>query len=236
MTEKIMALSYSRLSTFETCPRKFEYLYVLKSVKDEGSTATDYGTRVHEALESYGRALVSGDPVAMEGVIALEGGEAGKWLPMVKKICSRPGQVLFEHQMAIKRDKTPCGWFDSDVWLRSIADVLIIDGKRAYCLDWKTGKKRENPTQMQLFAAMVFLQFPEVEEVVTSFVWLIADDMTNATYQRRYVDSLWLSIEPRLVQVQESVDLGVFAAKPSGLCPWCPAQDICGDAKKGKRK
>ena len=94
-------------------PRKFEYLYVLKSVKDEGSTATDYGTRVHEALENYGRALVSGDPVAMEGVIALEGGEAGKWLPMVKKICSRPGQVLFEHQMAIKRDKTPCGWFDS---------------------------------------------------------------------------------------------------------------------------
>ena len=77
MTDKLMPLSYSRLSTFETCPRKFEYLYVLKSVKDEGSTATDYGTRVHEALENYGRALVSGDPVAMEGVIALEGGEAG---------------------------------------------------------------------------------------------------------------------------------------------------------------
>ena len=94
MTDKLMPLSYSRLSTFETCPRKFEYLYVLKSVKDEGSTATDYGTRVHEALENYGRALVSGDPVAMEGVIALEGGEAGKCLPMVKKICSRPGPTF----------------------------------------------------------------------------------------------------------------------------------------------
>ena len=35
MTDKLMPLSYSRLSTFETCPRKFEYLYVLKSVKDE---------------------------------------------------------------------------------------------------------------------------------------------------------------------------------------------------------
>jgi len=232
---KPMALSYSRLSTFETCPRKFEYLYVLKSVKDEGSTATDYGTRVHEALENYGRALVGGDLSVLEAITELEG-EATKWFPMVKKIVARPGQVLFEHQMAITRDKTPCGWFAEDVWLRSIADVLIIDGKRAYCLDWKTGKKRENPTQMQLFAAMVFLHFPEVEEVVTSFVWLIADDMTNATYERRFAVSLWVAIEPRLVAVQDSVDLGVFKAKPSGLCPWCPAQDICGDAKKGKKK
>lgn len=235
MTNKLMPLSYSRLSTYETCPRKFEYLYVLKSVQDNGSTATEYGTRVHSALENYGRALVSGDPVQVEAATEAQG-EADKWFPMVKRICSRPGQVLFEHQMAVRRDKTPCDWFDGEVWLRSIADVLIIDGKKAYCLDWKTGKKRDNPTQMQLFAAMVFLHFPEVESVVTSFVWLIADDMTNVTYERRFADSLWVAIEPRLVQVQESVELGVFKAKPSGLCPWCPAQDICGDAKKGKRK
>ena len=546
-----MPLSYSRLSTFESCPRKFEYLYVLKSIKDEGSTATEYGTRVHGALENYGKALVSESLVELEALTEVET-EATRWFPMVKKICDRPGEKLFEHQMAVTRDKVPCDWFAADVWLRSIADVLIIDGKKAYCLDWKglsldtklptpagfttmgevavgdtlfsesgeqctvvgksevknircyrvrfddttevvcdenhlwklhdgsvvpvtalavgarvlvaaplalpdvqlpvdpyvlglwladgkrtsgeitkpdafvwdeisrrgygishdyseraqdgkcrvhtvkglrgqlrragllgnkhipsdylragyqqridllrglmdgdgsanptrkqavftttdermsdavcellstlgqrplkskvqahgfgldvtaypvsfrpqginpfllprkrdricaswgagnswrrkvvsvdsvssvptqcisvdsadhtflctermvpthnTGKKKDNPTQMQLFAAMVFLHFPEVEEVVTSFVWLVANDMTNVVYQRRYADSLWVAIEPRLVAVQEAVDLGVFKAKPSGLCPWCPAQDICGDAKKGKRK
>jgi CRISPR/Cas system-associated exonuclease Cas4 (RecB family) len=235
MTNKLMALSYSRLSTYESCPRKFEYLYVLKSIKDSGSTATEYGTRVHGALENYGKALVEQDIPVLEGILELES-EAKAWFPMVKKICDRPGEKLFEHQMAIRRDKTPCGWFDSEVWLRSIADVLVIDGKKAYCIDWKTGKKKDNPTQMQLFAAMVFLHYPEVEEVATSFVWLVANDMTNVVYQRRYADSLWVAIEPRLVAVQEAVDLGVFTAKPSGLCPWCPAQDICGDAKKGKRK
>lgn len=229
MTEKLMPLSYSRLSTFESCERKFEYLYVLKSVQDMGSTATEYGTRVHTELELRGKALAAGDPAPEEG-------EAKKWYGLVDRIAAQPGDKLFEHQMAIRRDKTPCGWFDGDVWLRSIADVLVVNGKKAWCFDWKTGKQKENPTQMQLFAAMVFLHFPDVEEVVTSFVWLVPGKTTNATYQRRYADSLWLSIEPRLVAVQEAVDLGVFKAKPSGLCPWCPAQDICADAKKGKRK
>lgn len=230
-----MPLSYSRLSTFESCERKFEYLYVLKSVQDSGSTATEYGTRVHSALETYGKARVAGDDAAADGMRALDD-ETKKWYGLVDRIAAQPGDKLFEHQMAIRRDKTPCDWFDSDVWLRSIADVLVINGKKAWCFDWKTGKQKENPTQMQLFAAMTFLHFPDVEEVVTSFVWLVAGKTTNATYQRRYADSLWLSIEPRLVAVQEAVDLGVFKAKPSGLCPWCPAQDICADAKKGKRK
>ena len=237
----MMALSYSRLSTFESCPRKFEYLYVLKSIKDEGSTATEYGTRVHSALEEYAKEITKGEPTVAEAGMPLDdmetrGGEAGKWFPLVDLICRQPGTKYFEHQMAVRRDKTPCGWFDSEVWLRSIADVLVVNGKKAYCCDWKTGKKKENPTQMQLFAAMVFLQFPEVEEVVTSFVWLVANDTTNATYHRRYADSLWTAIEPRLVRVQESVDSGVFVARPSGLCPWCPAQTICSDAKMGKRK
>lgn len=232
----MMALSYSRLSTFESCPRKFEYLYVLKSIKDEGSTATEYGTRVHSALEEYAKVVTGGAASVSTEAAPLDamesrGGEAGKWFPLVDLICQKPGTKYFEHQMAITRDKTPCGWFDKDVWLRSIADVLVVAGKRAYCFDWKTGKKKENPTQMQLFAAMVFLQFPEVEEVVTSFVWLVANDTTNATYSRRYNDSLWAAIEPRLVRVQDAVDLGVFATKPSGLCPWCPAKAICADAK-----
>jgi predicted RecB family nuclease len=138
--------------------------------------------------------------------------------------------------MAVNADLQPVEWFSSDVWVRSIADVLVVDGDTAYCLDYKTGKVKENPTQLQLFAAMVFWHFPEVTKVKTSFLWLKFNEVTNATYERRFLDSLWRALSPRFHKVQEVIDLGVFKAKPSGLCPWCPAKYICPDARlKGKR-
>ena len=42
MTSAKMPISYSRLSTFEQCGLKFEYLYVTKQVVDLGSEATNY--------------------------------------------------------------------------------------------------------------------------------------------------------------------------------------------------
>jgi len=100
----------------------------------------------------------------------------------------------------------------------------------------KTGKVKENPTQLQLFAAMVFWHFPEVQTVKTSFIWLKFDEVTNAKYERRFLGALWGALEPRFTKVQEIIDLGVFNTKPSGLCPWCAAKDICPDARlKGRR-
>mgnify|MGYP003634645923 FL=1 len=227
----VMALSYSRLSTFEQCPAQFDYLYVSKRVKGSSNEASDYGNRVHEVLELKGKGELDEATLSTEGKQTID-----KWGGVVDKIMARSGDKLFEYQMAVNADLQPVDWFASDVWIRSIADVLVVDGDTAYCLDYKTGKVKENPTQLQLFAAMVFWHFPEVTKVKTSFLWLRFDDITNATYERRFLDSLWRALSPRFYKVQEIVDLGVFKAKPSGLCPWCPAQDICPDARlKGRR-
>tara|TARA_R110000803_G_scaffold114284_2_gene182736 strand:- start:6971 stop:7663 length:693 start_codon:yes stop_codon:yes gene_type:complete len=227
----VMALSYSRLSTFEQCPAQFDYLYVSKRVKGSSNEASDYGNRVHEVLELKGKGELDTAGLSTEGKQTIE-----KWGGVVDKIMARSGDKLFEHQMAVNADLQPVDWFAKDVWIRSIADVLVVDGDTAYCLDYKTGKVKENPTQLQLFAAMVFWHFPEVTKVKTSFLWLRFNEITNATYERRFLDSLWRALSPRFYKVQEIVDLGVFPTKPSGLCPWCPAQEICPDARlKGKR-
>lgn len=233
MTNKLMPLSFSRLSTFESCPAKFDYLYVTKSVKDQDNEFTIYGTRVHEALESYGRALASSQSAA-EAIGALEGADddVRRHFGIVERIIGLGGAAYFEHQMALSRDKKPCDWFGADVWIRGIADVLVVRDSTAWCIDWKTGKPKDNPTQLQLFAALVFAHFPAVEEVRTSFVWLNHDDATNAVYQRRMADHLWLALEPRFSRVQDTVDLGVYPTKPSGLCRYCPAKSVCGDARR----
>jgi hypothetical protein len=219
----MIALSYSRLSTFESCPRKFEHLYVLKNVVDAGSDATVYGTRVHEALELYGR---DGTPLTPE---------TAKYKGLVDSILSQPGDKHFEYQMALLEDKKPCDWFDKKVWLRGIADVLIVNGKTATVVDWKTGKVKDNPTQLKMFACMVMEHFPEVEVVKSAFVWLQYYDVTMTKFERYWLPQMWSGLTPRMDAVQDANNLGVFATRPSGLCPWCAAKDICPDARR-KRK
>lgn len=45
--------SYSRLKAFETCPRQFQHLKILKTYKESESEAMLYGTAFHEAAEEY---------------------------------------------------------------------------------------------------------------------------------------------------------------------------------------
>jgi len=228
---KVMPLSFSRLSTFEQCQAQFDYLYVSKRVSNESNEHSDYGDRVHKLLEAKGRGELDESTLSDEGKSTLE-----RWGPVVDKITSIAGDKYYEHQMAVNKDLQPTGWFAPDVWIRSIADVLVVDGATAYCLDYKTGKVKENPTQLQLFAAMVMFHFPEVQTVKTSFIWLKFDEVTNAKYERRFLGALWSALQPRFNKVQEIIDLGVFSAKPSGLCPWCSAKNICPDARlKGRR-
>lgn len=228
----MIALSYSRLSTFEQCGTKFEHLYVLKDVTDSGSEATVYGTRVHEALEDYSKAVVSGVAIAEQ---ALSDGkkyrEITKFLPVANAILRQPGDKYFEYQMALDADRDPCDWFAPEVWLRGIADVLIVDGDTAFIGDWKTGKVRDNPLQLKLFACMVMAMFPKVNKVTTAFIWLLYDDVTTMRFSRDDLPDLWGSLDPRLAAVQDAVDLGVFKSKPSPLCNWCPAKGICPDRR-----
>lgn len=222
-----MPLSYSRLNTFENCPAQFDYLYVSKSVRSASSEAIEYGDRIHKLLEDYALDNVKLEELSEEGHLAL-----CKWGNIVDIIMSRPGDKYIEHQMAVNENLEPTGWFDDDVFFRGIADVLVVDGETAYCLDYKTGKVRESPTQLQLFAAMIFWHFPQVQKVKTSFLFLRFDKTINATYERRFLEPLWGALKPRIDKVHDTIELGVFDAKPSGLCPWCPAQDICPSARK----
>ena len=211
-------LSYSRVSTFKKCPAQFEALYVDKSVVDHGSDATRYGTRVHESLERYGK---TGDASELTN-------ETLKWKKIVDKLREQEGEKFYEYKMAIDADLKTCDWFAEDVWFRGIADVLVINGDRAYCLDWKTGKSRyEDIVQLQIFAAMVMFHFPNVNIVRADFFWLVEDRHTKLVFDRIHLKTMWSRLSEQFDVVQEAIDLGVFVAKPSRLCNWCAAKDTC---------
>jgi len=53
--KKAPAWSYSSITLFDQCPKKYYHLRVVKDIKEPESEAMLYGTAVHTAAEEYVR-------------------------------------------------------------------------------------------------------------------------------------------------------------------------------------
>lgn len=205
---KIPAWTYSQLDKFETCPRQFYHVRVLKDVVEPPTEHTIWGERVHTALEER---VKNGTPLP-EGMT--------HWEPIAAKLAALPGEKLCEHKMALDRSFQPAEW--KDAWTRGIADLLIVNRNKAAVFDHKTGKRK--PTeQLKLYAAYTFAHFPSVDEVTTAFVWLKEKKIDKQTFYRQQIPELWEGFLQRVAKLESAHERDSWPARPSGLCRgWCP--------------
>lgn len=115
--------TYSRLDTFTTCGRKFYHTHVLKDVVEPPTVHTEWGTRVHSALED---AVRDGTPLP-EGMT--------QWQKLADKFREAKGDKFLEYRFAIDRNLQPCDW--KQAWSRGIADGVAINGDKALTWDYK---------------------------------------------------------------------------------------------------
>jgi predicted RecB family nuclease len=144
---------------------------------------------------------------------------------------SKGGELHIEKELVLNENLTPTGWWDADAWLRSKLDILVINGNMANVMDWKTGKRKTDQFQMELFAAQVFKHYPEVTMVKTSLVWLKTFEIDTETYLRGDVNAIWAEVMKRIQRIHTSLDHDNWPAKPSGLCRFCPARHDCDSAR-----
>ena len=209
--------SFSSIKMYENCPKRYYHQRIRKEVQDKGSDATIYGERIHEALEHRLESKVN-LPKESEGYEVLCRG--------IEKT-ARGGTLLVEQKLTLSEDLTPTGWWDGDAWVRSILDVLVLHNDTAVVMDWKTGKRRPDFTQVELFALQVFSHFPDIDKVKSSFLWLKDMQMDSKTYYRDELGSMWGSLLQRISRIEQSLAHDKWPPKPSGLCNYCPAKNIC---------
>ena len=211
MAEINPAWSYSRLTSFETCAKKFWHVSVQKDVKEPESDAMRYGNKVHKALE---KRVGSGTKLPSE-LSFLE--------PIAAKFANAPGTKMVEQQLAITQDFKPTTWFAKDVWCRAIIDLALINNTKALIVDWKTGKESNDYTQLQLAASMFFIFNPEVEEADIMFYWIKSRKPAVKNLKRVDVKHIWTPLVKRVRRyTQAHIDMN-FPPKPSGLCKkHCP--------------
>lgn len=205
------AWSYSALTAFETCPRRFELTRVTRKVKEPQTEATVWGNKVHKALEDFAR---SGKPLTPD---------MEKYAKYVNKILSYEGKKVVEERVALDRNFRQTTWMAKDVWVRGIIDIGVVGSEKAYLLDWKTGKRRPDSNQLKLFAALAFAMYPWIDKVVTGFIWLKSGEFDKEVFTRDQLPEIWNEFMPRLARVAIAYDQDKWTPKPSGLCKnWCP--------------
>lgn len=209
--------SYSALTAFETCPKRYQLTRVTKQVVERPTEATRWGNKVHKALELF---ALGKQPLPEEMQ------EYGRY---VEKILSYEGRRVVEERVALNKGFRPTTWMAKDVWVRGIIDIGVVGSETAYLLDWKTGKHRPDSDQLKLFAALAFAKYPWVNNVVTGFIFLKPKKFEKEKFTRKHLPEIWNEFMPRLSRLAIASTEDKWMPKPSGLCKnWCPVgRSLC---------
>lgn len=205
------AWSYSSLTAFETCPRRYYLTRVLKVVKEEQTAATLEGNELHKALELD----VAGRQALPSKYRHLQ--------PLTNKLRAAPGQILTEYKFALTRELRPTEFFAKNVWVRGVFDYANVRTNFAVVLDYKTGKRKFDLDQLKLFAGATFQLFPRVERVQTGYIWLRDKKIDPQSFARDEAPVIWQEFAARVRRLETSEETNHWPARPSGLCrEWCP--------------
>lgn len=203
--------SYSSLTAFEQCPRRYKLTRIDKTVSEPPTTATTHGNEVHKALE-----LAVRDTTALPDKFK-------QYTPLVEMVRNSPGVKKTETKFGLTRSFTPTDFWAKDVWVRGVLDLAILQSESAIVLDWKTGKPKVDSDQLKLFAAATLALYPRISTVKTGYAWLTHNRLDTETHHRGDEVEIWKQFIPRVQRVDEALSSGKYPPKPSGLCrAWCP--------------
>ncbi len=215
---KPLVASHTFLDTFERCPKQAFHKYVAKDLPFVETEAMKWGTRVHTALE---RRVRDKTPLP-------EGME-----PYEKFAAALDGHTCHvEQKLGMTIGGRGTGFFSPNVWCRGKVDVAIPKTLTVLILDWKTGKPREDPAELERFAYMIRANNDELLVFKGRYVWLKEDRLG----QEHALDpDRRLAADKRLMEQAETLHARdePWPAHENGLCKqYC---DVMSCAFNGRR-
>ena len=220
--------SYTLYNNFENCPHKAWHMYVLKDLPRVETPEMKWGNDVHSALEHR---IGKGTPLP-DNMTAAE--------PLAAKLASLPDDfpLRVEYKLGMKADGTACDFFATAVWFRGKVDVAIRvpEMKAAWIIDWKTGKPREEPFELETNALLLKVAHPDIETVVGEYFW-----MKEGRAGHRYTLNQWGNTFGRLQTLRTEMEVLHERGEPwpkrkNPLCGWCPVVSCEHNTSEKRRK
>lgn len=220
------ALSWSRLSDFDQCPRKFKFKYIDKltnfTIQDE-SVHLIRGQNVHKALENYALAKNEGKDVKESSLPEVE-----QTKPLINSFMANFPSVIPEQQISVDKNWKQVEWFSKQSYYRAILDLIAISPRTVVIGDYKTGKFKDyspdGPGQLELSATIGMNLWPDVEVVDTMYIYVdhkktIKRSFTPAADRER--------LTVHFVKKHETVNAEQnWDPKKNQFCHFCPATKL----------
>lgn len=210
---KLPVLNHTYLANYENCPRKAWHVNIARDLPQQEKTdAQDFGTFVHEQMALH----INKHQDLPASLAALE------------SFChpGPPYVLRAEGKLGMREDGSSCSFFAPDVWFRGAVDVHVKNPQQPtyeVIWDWKTGKPREDPTELKRHALLLKALNPKLQRVTGSYIWTReavfgrSHDLSNFEMTLQHLKTLERSIK-------HSLTYGVDGFQPdeNPLCPWCP--------------
>jgi PD-(D/E)XK nuclease superfamily len=215
---KLPVASFSFLNTWNICPHQAARRYIVKDLpREPESPEMAWGNEVHSTMENR-----------LNGIIALP-----ESMQAFEQFCTPLDGYRFtpELKLGMTVQGKKCDFFADDVFLRGKLDVPIVLTHTALLLDWKTGKKREDPYELEVGALLVQAQWPHAGKIIGQYVWL--KDLTlGETHDLSRTDRTWQRVTAAMSDVERAMERGAFIKTPGPLCGWCSVMDCEHNRKK----
>lgn len=224
----MIALSWSRISDYKTCPAKFNLKYIAKADNfqiDDSSKPIHFikGEQIHKALEDYTNSVRDGAP---EPLSKTADPAVGSGRVLIDRYAADFGQdnIFAEMTLCINSNWEPIEWFSKDAYLRAIVDFSAYKADMSLAVDWKTGKFRSyTPTdgfgQLELTAGFMFA-LKSVQVVKTEYNYVEHRKSVKREYDVSQFDEIRSHFDEIHAVINAESD---WLPKRNEFCHFCPA-------------
>lgn len=212
------AWSHSALDKFTSCPKQFYEENVIKRWPYVTSAEMQWGKDVHKHFEHY---LLYRTPLPVDLVTHQE---------FLDRFLALPGELAGEERIALDTNLRACAYFAKDVqvWYRGQVDARKRDraSGTSHILDHKTGKVKNDYTQLKSFAMYEFLTQPQIHTVTAEYYWTQIKGANGETYHREQLPDIIRFFAAKLHPFADAFLTNTWTPRQSGLCNgWCPVKD-----------
>ncbi len=243
--------SYSRLSTFDTCPLQYRFKYIDRIKVEVGPTIEAFlGSRVHNALEwLYDQVRHTRTPTEAELLAVYQDRWNAEWTDHIRVIkkdmeaadfrrigeqCLRAyyaRHAPFDEGIVLGLEEGFRVALEDGVLLRGYIDRLMKTPGDVYEVhDYKTNQRLPTPQQARedeqggWYALAVRERFPHASDVRLVWHYLRHDEQLVTSRTAAELARLRERILRRIRDIETKT---VFPAQESALCSWCDYHGIC---------
>lgn len=231
MSLKFSPYSYSKISTYKSCPKKFKYQYIDKIGKFESFPALVKGSTIHYIIENLKldqslytdemKQNISDYPETIDIVMNFRNSDLGK-----KYLLDIDKEPIQEFKLGLTKT-LDTNSYNKESLFNGIIDYICVKSGELYLVDWKSGKYRDNRYQdynQLLYYSIYFFQKYKIQKINISFVYVEHNLENDIELDIKYLDNYKRELLSSIKTIEEDTD---FLENKSRLCDYCGFYELC---------